>query len=118
MYNRIILIGSVVDHPEASYDIDGNKFLCLQIKVPPPPDAPPTYWGMVYDLRFHDWPVGEDTFLVICRDPFLVERCLQSLQKGDLVCVEGRLVLTLLRSEGELLPLAEILANDVILCKN
>jgi single-stranded DNA-binding protein len=115
MYNRIILIGSLVDHPQDYYDPDGNKFLCMQIKVPPPPDAPPTYWGTIYDLRGLDWPRGEDTFLVICRDHLLVERCLQTLRKGDVVCVEGRLVLTLLRSEGELLPLAEILASDVFL---
>jgi hypothetical protein len=51
---------------------------------------------------------------VICRDQLLVERCLQSLHKGDVICIEGRLVLTLLRSDGDLVPLAEILASDVI----
>jgi single-stranded DNA-binding protein len=115
MYNKIILIGSLVDHPQDSYDPDRNKCLCIQIKVPPPPDAPPTYWGTVYDLRGPDRATGDDIFLVTCRDYLLVERCLQTLRKGDVVCVEGRLVLTQLHSEGEFLPLAEILANDVIL---
>ncbi|HTI13737.1 MAG TPA: hypothetical protein VL461_04080 [Dictyobacter sp.] len=51
---------------------------------------------------------------MIGQDPALVERCLRSLQKGTVVCIEGRLVLTLLRGREGLLPLAEILAHDVI----
>jgi hypothetical protein len=54
---------------------------------------------------------------VICQDLLLAERCLNALHVGDLICVEGRLVLTLLRSDGNLVPLAEILASDVILLK-
>lgn len=115
MHNRITLIGTLADHPQERVDPDGNRAALLSLKVPPPPDAPPTYWGLVYDLRSPDWPTGEDTFLVICRERVLVERCFQSVHKGDLICVEGRLVLTFLRSHGALVPLAEILASDVIL---
>ncbi len=58
---------------------------------------------------------NDDTFLVICRDPFLIEKCPNVLHKSDLVCVKGRLVLTLVRSGEDLVPLAEILVSDVIL---
>lgn len=115
MYNRITLIGMLTDDPQERIDPDGNWAALLSLKVPPPPDAPPTYWGLVYDLRSPDWPTGEDTFLVICRDRLLIERCLQFFYQGDAVCVEGRLVLTFLRSDSDLVPLAEILASDVIL---
>jgi single-stranded DNA-binding protein len=115
MYNRITLIGTITKNPQEMFDPDGNEAALISLKVPPPPDAPPTHWGLVYDLRAPDWPVGDDTFLVICQDRLLIERCLKSLHKGDVVCVEGRLVLTLLRTNGDLVPLAEILANDVIL---
>lgn len=119
MYNKITLIGTMADHPQAKYDPDANLSVCISLIVPPPPDAFPTYWGLVFDLRppgsGSGWPTGDDTFLVIVRDPELVERCLQSLHKGDVICVEGRLVLTLLRSDGDIVPLAEVLASDVIL---
>jgi single-stranded DNA-binding protein len=115
MYNRITLIGTLTDHPQERIDPHGNGAALLSLKVPPPPDAPPTYWGLVYDVRSSDWPTGEDTFLVICRDRLLRERCVQDLHQGDIICVEGRLVLTLLRSNGDLVPLAEILASEVIL---
>lgn len=115
MYNRITLIGMLTDDPQERIDPDGNRAALLSLKVPPPTDAPPTYWGLVYDLRSPDWPTGEDTFLVICRDRALMERCLHSFHQGDVACVEGRLVLTCLRSNGDLVPLAEILASDVIL---
>jgi hypothetical protein len=108
------LIGTLIDHPQDTYDTDANKVLSISLKVAPPPDAPPTYWGVIYDLRSPDWPRGDDTFLIISRDLLLIDRCMQSLHKGDLVCVEGRLVLTLLRSGGDLVPLAEILANEII----
>jgi len=114
MYNRITLVGTMADRPQEMYDPDASRWVCISLNVLPPPDAPPTHWGLVFDLRSPDWPVGDETFLVICRDHVLVEKCLKSLQKGDVICVEGRLVLTLLRSEGQLLPLAEILASDVI----
>jgi single-stranded DNA-binding protein len=115
MCNRITLIGTLADHPQEKFDPDGNCAVLLSLKVPPPPDAPPTHWGLVYDLRSPDWPTGEDTFLIICRERVLVEKCLQSLHKGDLIGVEGRLVLTYLSSDGDIVPLAEILASDVIL---
>jgi len=117
MHNRITLIGTLADHPQESIDPDGNRAALLSLKVPPPPDAPPTYWGLVYDLRSPDWPTGEDTFLVIYRERELVEWCFQSVHKDDLICVEGRLVLTFLNSDGDLVPLAEILASDVILLR-
>lgn len=117
MYNRITLIGTIVDHPEEMYDMNGNRHVYLSLNIPPPPDAPPTYWGGIYDLHNPDRSAGDDTFPVICRDPLLIERCLNVLHKNDLICVEGRLVLTLLRSERDLVPLAEILASDVILLK-
>lgn len=115
MYNKITLIGPLADSPEMLYDPDGNIVVCMRLNVSLPADAPPTYWGVTYDLHAPQWPVGEEAFMVICRDPQLIERCLQSLQKGDLVCVEGRLVLTQLRNGEDLLYLAEILASDVIL---
>ena len=115
MYNKIILIGTMIDHPQEMYDTDARRCICISLKVLPPPDAPPTHWGLIFDLRDPDWPIGDDTFLVICRDPLLVEKCLKSFSKGDVVCVEGRLVLTQLRSGGDLLPLAEILASEVLL---
>lgn len=115
MYNKITLIGPLADVPEKLSDPDGNIVVCMQLKVAPPADAPPTYWGVTYDLRTPEWTVGEETFLVICRDPLLIEKCLQSLHKGDLVCAEGRLVLTQLLEGETLLYLAEILASDVIL---
>lgn len=118
MYNRIILIGTIVDDPEEIYAPDASRAVYLSLKVSLPPDASPTYWGLIYDLRppglSSGWTVGDDTFLVICRDSLLIERCLRSFHKADVVCVEGRLVLTLLRCDGEPVPLAEILANDVI----
>jgi|SRR5579871_1808193 single-stranded DNA-binding protein len=118
MYNKITLIGSIAGDPEHYYDPSGDKYLCFQLTVPPPPDDPQTYWGMVYDLRApgtqDGWPTGDDTFQVICREPALTKRWIDNLQKGDILCVEGRLVLTLFRSEGELLRLPEILASDII----
>jgi len=114
MYNRITLIGTLTDSPEEEIDPEGNRAALLSLKVPPPPDAPPTHWGLFFDLRSPDWPTGEDAFLVICRDRLLIERCLYGFHPGDIVCVEGRLVLTLLRSDGDLVPLAEILASEVI----
>jgi len=54
-------------------------------------------------------------YLVICRDALLVEKCVISLHKDDLVCIEGRLVLTHSRIDGDLVPLAEILASNAIL---
>lgn len=115
MYNRITLIGMLTDDPQERIDPDSNRAALLSLKVPPPTDVPPTYWGLVYDLRSPDWPTGEDTFLVICRDRALIERCLHSFHQGDVACVKGRLVLTCLHSNGDLVPLAEILASDVIL---
>lgn len=119
MYNKITLIGTVAERPQEMYDPDGNRCVCISLNVPPPPDAPPTHWGLVFDLRpsgcGSGWPVGDETFPVICRTQLLVEKCLQSLHEGNIICVEGRLVLTLLRSGGDLVPLAEILASDVIL---
>jgi hypothetical protein len=114
MYNRITLVGIMADHPREMYDTDANRYICLSLQVLPPPDAPPTHWGGIYDLRAPNWTAGEDTFLVICRDPLLVKRCGTSLHKGDVVCVEGRLVLTYLRCSRDPVPLAEILASDVI----
>jgi len=87
MYNKITLIGPLADLPEKLYDPDGNVVVCMRLKATPPSDAPPTYWGVTYDLRTPQWTVGEEIFMVICRDPLLIERCLQSLHKGDLVCV-------------------------------
>ncbi len=115
MYNRITLIGMLADDPRAKIDPDGNQVALLSLKVPPPTDAPPAYWGLVFDLRSPGWSTGEDTFLIICRDRTLIERCLHRFHQGDIACVEGRLVLTYLRSDGDLVPLAEILASDVIL---
>jgi len=117
MYNRITLIGPVIDHPQLYVDLDGNPAILLSLKVPPPADAPPTHWGLIYNWRSEDWPTGEDTFLVIYRERELVEWCFQSVHKDDLICVEGRLVLTFLNSDGDLVPLAEILASDVILLR-
>lgn len=111
------MIGTVKDHPQEIYDTDANRYVHLSLKVPPPPDAPRTHWGGIFDLRGPDWPTGDDTFLVICRDRLLAERCLNDLHTGDLICVEGRLVLTLLHCYGDIVPLAEILASDVILLK-
>src|SRR5579859_156010 len=108
-------VGTMADHPPKIYHPDANKYVSISLKVPSPPNAPPTYWGLVYDLRSPDWPVGHDTFLVICREHSLVDKCLESFHKGDVVCIEGSLVLTLLPSDGDLVPLAEILACDVIL---
>lgn len=115
MLNRITLIGTMMDDPGILYDPNGSRCVYFSLNVPPPHYAPPTYWGMVFDLRGPDWPTGEDSFLVICRDVVLVEKCVNSLHKDDLVCIEGRLVLTHLRSDADLVPLAEILASDVIL---
>ena len=117
MYNRITLIGTMADHPQEMYDADANRYVYISLHVPPPPDAPPTHWGGIYDLRNPDWPRGDDMFLIICRDSLLVEMCLKSLHKGDLVCIEGRLVLTLLNSDNDLVPVAEILANTALLLK-
>jgi hypothetical protein len=117
MHNRITLIGTMADHPQEMYDTDANRYVYISLNVPPPPDAPPTHWGGIYDLRDPDWPRGDDTFLIICRDSLLIETCLKSLRKGDLVCIEGRLVLTLLRNSNDLVPLAEILASTVLLLK-
>jgi single-stranded DNA-binding protein len=121
MYNKITLIGTMAERPQEMYDPDGNRCACISLNVPPPSDAPPTYWGLVFDLRppgcGSGWPVGDATFLVVCRVQLLIEKCLQSLHKGDVVCVEGRLVLTLLCSDEDLVPLAEILASEVILLK-
>jgi Single-strand binding protein family len=115
MYNKVILIGTMADRPQEMYDTDVHRHVYISLKVSPPSDAVPTYWGGVYDLRDSDWPIGADTFPVICRDPLLVERCLKSFNKGDIVCVEGRLVLTVLRSDRDLVPLVEILASEVLL---
>lgn len=113
MLNRITLIGIVKEHSEAMYDPDGHKFMTLWLTVPPPSDAPPTYWGMHYDIRNPDWPTGEGAFIIVIREPALVEKCLQLLHQGALVCIEGRLVLTGMRVDGVILPLAEILASGV-----
>jgi hypothetical protein len=119
MHNKITLIGTMADRPQEMYDPDANRCVLISLIMLPPPDAPPTHWGLTFDLRppgsGSGWPVGDDTFLVIGHYPLLVEKCLQSLHKGDVICVEGRLVLTLLRSDGDIVPLAEILASDVIL---
>lgn len=115
MYNRITLVGILMDHPQEMFDPDGNRAVLLELKVPPPADAPPTHWGLVFDLRGPQWPTGEETFLVVCRERVLLERCLSSFHQGDLLCVEGRLVLTFLHSDGAIVPLAEILASDVML---
>lgn len=114
MYNSITLIGTLVDRPQAIYDPDANKAAVFSLYVALPADAPPTYWGLLFDVRGPEWTVGEEHFLVVCRDATLVEHCLHSLQKGDIICVEGRLVVTLLHSEGTDVPLAEILAHKVI----
>jgi single-stranded DNA-binding protein len=114
MYNSITLIGTLVDRPQPLYDPDANKAAVFSLHVALPADAPATYWGLLFDLRGPEWTVGEEHFLVVCRNPALVEHCLYSLQKGDVVCVEGRLVVTLLNSEGTDVPLAEILAHKVI----
>jgi single-stranded DNA-binding protein len=114
MYNRVILIGTIADRPKAFYDTNANRYVCILLKVSPPPDAPLTHWGGIYDLRNPDWPTGEDTFLVICREPLLVENVLKSFHEGDVVCIEGRLVLTLLNSDSDLVPVAEILASSVL----
>jgi hypothetical protein len=105
----------MMDDPEVVYDPDGSKRVYFALNVPPPPNAPPTHWGIVYDMRAPDWTTGDDSFLVTCRDALLVERCVKSLHQDDLVCIEGRLVLTYLRSDRDLVPLAEIFASDVIL---
>jgi hypothetical protein len=117
MYNRITLIGTIVDHFKLIFDPFGERTLFFELHVSLPPDAPPTHWGLVYDLRGPGgaYPVGNEDVPIICRKPLLTERCFQSFHKGDLVCVEGRLVLTLLRSDADLVPLAEILASDVLL---
>jgi hypothetical protein len=115
MYNKITLIGMLTDHPKEIYDTDANKFLCILLKVSPPPDSPPTYWGVEYDLRAPDWPRGDDTFLVISRDLLLIERCIKTLHKGDIICVEGRLVLTPFLVNRNLVPLAEILTHEILL---
>jgi hypothetical protein len=121
MYNKMTLIGTMKDHPHEMYDTDAHRYVYMSISIPPPPDAPPTHWAGIYDLRppgnGSGWSVGDDTFLVICRDPLLIETCLQSLHKGDLICIEGRLVLTLLESDADVVPLAEILASNVLLLK-
>lgn len=120
MYNKIILVGTVDDSPvdslEVSYDLDGDEFLRFSLKVPPPPDAPCTHWRGIYNLRTPDKkrPVGDDNFMIICRDHVLIEKCVSSLKKGDIVCVEGRLTLTELRVGYDDVPLVEILAHDIV----
>lgn len=116
MLNRIMLIGTVLEQPDFSYDPHGDKVVTLSLSVPPPSDAPPTYLAVSNDIRGFGapgWTTGDDAFLVVCRDEALSEQTLQSVQTGDLVYVEGQLVLTLLH----LLPLAEILASDVVVLK-
>jgi hypothetical protein len=115
MYNQITLVGTMTEHPKEMFDPTGKQAAIISLQVSLPPDAQPTYWGLVYDLRSPDWPTGSDIFLVICREPLLIEKCLRSLQKGDVICVEGCLVLTLLRSHEDLVPLAEILASNIVL---
>lgn len=123
MHNRITLIGTTLTEPEFIYDPAGNKAVTMSPSVPPHPDAPPTPWGLVFDMRApgapDDWPTGDDAFLVVCRDSALVERVLQSVHPGDLLYVEGRLVLTQmsLRTGGDVVPLAEILASEVLVLK-
>jgi hypothetical protein len=51
MYNKITLIGTMADHPQAKYDPDANLSVCISLIVPPPLDSSPTYWGLVFDLR-------------------------------------------------------------------
>jgi hypothetical protein len=111
---HLTLIGTLVDRPELLYDPDANKAAVFSLHVVLPADAPATYWGLLFDLRGPEWTVEEEHFLVVCRDPALVEYCSHSLQRGDVVCVEGRLVVTLFNSEGTDVPLAEILARQVI----
>lgn len=85
--------------------------------LPSPPFTVLSIKALCYDLRDPDWPRGDDTFLIICHDSLLIEMCLKPLHKGDMICIEGRLVLTLLRSGTDLVPLAEILASTVLLLK-
>ncbi len=47
MYNKIILIGTMVDYPKEIYDPAGNLHMCFSLNVPLPPDSPPTYWGQL-----------------------------------------------------------------------
>jgi hypothetical protein len=111
MFNRITLVGTMADGPGEMYDTGGNKHAVFSLKVSPPADAPQPYWSGVYDLRCPE----HDTFLVICRDPLLVGSVLEACYKDDVVCVEGRLVLTLLRCGGDNVPLVEVLASEVVL---
>jgi hypothetical protein len=112
--NTIRLIGSVIEGPEPLYEPTGAELFWMKMKVPLPADAAPTYWYLVYDVRCgQHFTRGDETFLVICRDPLLFERWACSLKRGDVVCVEGRLVLTELRCDGDLVPLAEILAETM-----
>lgn len=108
MYNKVMLIGRVIEGPEPFYEPMGAEVFWMKLKVPLPADAPPTYWGLVYDVRCgQQFTKGDESFLIICRDPLLFEQWVGSLKREDVVCVEGRLVLTNVRSDGDLVPLAE-----------
>ena len=115
MYDKIIVVGTMTDAPQELYDTNGHKFVSMSLAISTSSDAPQSYWEGVYDVRTSERPVGGTLLVVICREPLLIEKCLRSLHKGDLTCVEGRLVLTSLRCDGDIVPLAELLANEILL---
>ena len=120
MYNKITLIGSIVEGPKAYYEPSGAEMFWMEINVSLPSDAPHTYWGIVYDMQTpQGYTKGDETFLVICRDPTLFQRWVDTLKKGNVVCIEGRLAVTNLQiphnSDYISVQLHEILAHDIIL---
>ncbi len=113
MLNRITLIGTVKYDLNELYEPDGTIMVRIHVIVPPPLDAPLSD-ASTMDLGYPESPDRNDDFLVICRGSTLVEKSVQSLRKGDLVCIEGRLVLTTFRVGDYFWQLHEILASEVI----
>ncbi len=113
MLNRITLIGIVKYDLSELYEPDGAIMARIHVIVPPPPDAPRSDASRA-DMGYPESPDRNNDFLVICRGSALVRKCVESLHKGDLVYIEGRLVLTTFRVGDYFWQLHEILASEVI----
>ena len=106
MYNKVILIGRVVAPPEMRYTQSGKPVASFRIAV--------NRQKRASSNQDSSQPQQDVDFINIVAWQNLAEICSRFLEKGKLVCVDGRLqIRTYDAKDGTKRTACEVIANDM-----
>ncbi len=106
MYNRIILIGRVTAVPEMRYTQSGKPVASFSLAVNRPKRS-----SASQEMKE---PQQDVDFINIVAWQNLAEICSRFLEKGKLICIEGRLqIRNYTGSDGVKRKACEVIANDM-----